>query len=85
MLFCGGIGGVSGWLGAFHIDNVKSRIQSDSFESPKYKSLLSLHKQLGARDVVRGFTPGFIRAFPVNAVTFITYEMTAKLLYGNNY
>ena len=26
LLFCGGIGGMSGWVGAFHIDNVKSRI-----------------------------------------------------------
>ena len=37
------------------------------------------------KDIVWGFTPGFIRGFPVNAITFITYEMTAKVLYGENY
>lgn len=82
MIFCGGIGGMSGWVGAFFIDNVKTRIQTDSFTNPKYKSLLTIHKKLGVKDVLKGFTPGFIRGFPVNAVTFLTFELTGKLLYG---
>ncbi len=81
MMFCGGIGGMCGWVGGFLCDNIKTRIQTDDFKNPKYKSLWNIPKQLGPKDVVRGFTPGFVRAFPVNAVTFIVFEISVKLIY----
>lgn len=43
-MICGAFGGAAGWIGGFTFDNVKSRIQSDSFVSPKYTSLLLIPK-----------------------------------------
>ncbi len=81
LLISGGVGGTGGWIGGFLIDNIKSRIQTDDFKKPKFKSLLNVHRQLGVKDVVKGFTPGFIRAFPVNAVTFTVFEIACMFLY----
>ena len=42
MMLCGGAGGSAAFATIFMIDNVKSRIQSDSFTNPKYPSLLKI-------------------------------------------
>lgn len=39
LLFSGGMAGITGWIGGCILDNIKSRIQSDSFVDPKYPSL----------------------------------------------
>ena len=39
LMISGAFGGAAGWVSAFTLDNVKSRIQSDSFVNPKYPSL----------------------------------------------
>ena len=84
LMISGGVGGCAGWLGGFLIDGIKSRVQTDSFTNPKYKSLWNVPKQLSLRDLSRGFTPGFIRAFPVNAITFVTFEIACNFIYGDH-
>jgi solute carrier family 25 carnitine/acylcarnitine transporter 20/29 len=74
-MFFGGMGGLSGWCAGFILDNIKSWIQTDSFENPKYKSLPDTIKQLTIKDMTKGFVPGFVRGFPVNAMTFLAYEV----------
>lgn len=83
LMFSGGIGGCAGWLGGFLVDGVKSRVQTDCFRDPKYKSLWNVPKQLSLRDLTRGFTPGFIRGFPVNAITFVTFEIACNFIYND--
>lgn len=37
LMTIGGCGGTAGWIIGYMLDNLKSKIQSDSFENPKYK------------------------------------------------
>ncbi len=77
-MFFGGMAGLSGWCSGFILDNIKSRIQTDSFDQPRYKSLPDTIRQLSVRDIAKGFVPGFVRGFPVNAATFLAYETAQK-------
>jgi len=82
LMTIGGIGGMSGWVGGCLIDNLKSKVQSDSFENPKYKDFADLRKVMTFRELSKGFSAGFIRAFPVNAITFYTFEVAMRGFYG---
>ena len=44
---------------------------------------MKIHKQLGIKDVSKGFTPGFVRGFPVNAITFLVFEFAKNALYDD--
>lgn len=81
LMSIGGIGGLSGWCSAFYIDNVKSKIQTDSFTNPKYPTWASLRPVLKWSELSKGFSAGFIRAYPVNAITFVVYEIAADMIY----
>ena len=85
MMTCGGIGGMAGWIGGCLIDNVKSKIQGDSLTDPKYKNARTLFRQLSYRELSKGFTVGLYRSYPVNVVTFCTYELSCMMLYGDKY
>ena len=84
LMICGGTAGVFGWCFGCIPDNIKSRVQSDSFSQPKYKGALDVFKKSSLNDLTKGFTVGFYRAFPVNACTFFTFEMAVKRLYKNS-
>lgn len=81
IMFYGGLTGTLAWNMIFLIDNVKSKIQSDSLANPYYNNLHAF-KHLGYRDFARGYLPGCIRSFPVNAITFLVYETAHRVLYG---
>lgn len=85
LMMCGGIGGMGGWFGGFMIDNIKSKIQSDSLTEPKYKNARTLARQLTLKEMCKGFTVGLYRSFPVNVVTFCTFELSCMMLYGDKY
>jgi len=80
----GGIAGYFLWLPTFPIDVIKSKIQADSIVNPKYKSISDAVKitwgEFGWRGFFKGFGPCMLRAAPVNATVFGTYELTIKLL-----
>jgi solute carrier family 25 carnitine/acylcarnitine transporter 20/29 len=80
MLFAGGLAGVSSWVVTYPIDFVKSRIQADGVNSrPMYTGAIDCIKKTyrseGYRAFFRGMNASLLRAFPVNAVTFVTVEI----------
>lgn len=88
LLTCGALGGLGMWLTCYPLDVVKSRIQADSLDPTKarYTGTLQCYKSILATEGIRGFyrglAPCLARAFPVNAITFLAYEMTMRLMGG---
>jgi solute carrier family 25 carnitine/acylcarnitine transporter 20/29 len=80
----GSAAGYSMWLTCYPIDIIKSRVQTDSFSSPKYTSaincLTTSVRAEGISCLFRGLTPCLLRAAPANAATFICFEYTMRLL-----
>ncbi|CAL8141381.1 unnamed protein product [Orchesella dallaii] len=74
----GGIAGTLSWWSIIPLDVIKSRIQGDSSEKPKYKGILHcgsvIMKTHGLKAFFHGFWPLSIRAFPVNGTTWLVYE-----------
>ena len=83
LMSIGGIGGISGWCSAFLIDNIKTKIQTDNFVNPKYPTYKSLRPVLTWAELSKGFSAGFIRAYPVNCITFVTYEIACDAIYND--
>ncbi|XP_075182424.1 solute carrier family 25 member 45 isoform X3 [Anomaloglossus baeobatrachus] len=78
MLFAGGCAGTIGWAAANPMDVIKSRLQMDGMQGVQYRGILDCIctsiKQEGLRVLCKGLTANSLRAFPVNAVTFLSYE-----------
>eukprot|EP01015_Nassula_variabilis_P034589 TRINITY_DN8548_c0_g1_i6.p1 TRINITY_DN8548_c0_g1~~TRINITY_DN8548_c0_g1_i6.p1 ORF type:complete len:320 (+),score=55.14 TRINITY_DN8548_c0_g1_i6:64-1023(+) len=85
--WCGGIAGVVFWTGCFPFDVIKTVIQVDDFNKPKYKSFVNcfqtLYAQRGFLGFYRGYIPCLLRAVPVNGVSFLVYESVLSQL-GRN-
>jgi len=81
----GGAAGMISWLSLYPIDVVKSRFQAE--DSSKYKSTWDCAMKSYRADGWRVFTQGMVstllRAFPTNAITFLTVEWVFRL--ANNY
>lgn len=65
------------------IDTVKSLVQTDSMEAPRYRGFLDGFKQALAKggggfrgflSLYRGLSPAVARAFVGNAALFLTFE-----------
>eukprot|EP00095_Tigriopus_kingsejongensis_P008085 maker-scaffold1604_size34042-snap-gene-0.14 protein:Tk08085 transcript:maker-scaffold1604_size34042-snap-gene-0.14-mRNA-1 annotation:"hypothetical protein DAPPUDRAFT_214129" len=71
----GGIAGVISWLSIMPLDVVKSMLQADNPQNPRYHSILQAYracvKQFGWRGFFRGSLAVSLRAFPVNGATFL--------------
>ena len=84
-LMAGGLAGVLSWSLIVPLDVVKSQIQAD-YTGAVYKSPLASARVVYAKSGIRGFYSGWlmicIRAFPVNAATFLLYVESASLLNG---
>ncbi|KAH3677228.1 hypothetical protein WICMUC_001809 [Wickerhamomyces mucosus] len=80
----GALAGYSMWFTSYPIDFVKSRLQTDNLESPKYKGSLDVIKDVwknqGPKGFFRGFLPTILRAGPANAATFCAFELTMRLI-----
>lgn len=78
MLVAGGLAGIASWVTATPLDVIKSRMQMDGLGRRAYRGLLdclvSSFRQEGPGVFFRGLTINSARAFPVNAVTFLSYE-----------
>lgn len=78
--------GYAMWFTAYPIDVVKSKMQTDSLnpKEQQYKGTLDCFKQIykanGIKGFFRGFTPTILRAAPVNACTFYTFELVIRYL-----
>ncbi|EAW74382.1 solute carrier family 25 member 45 [Homo sapiens] len=78
VLVAGGFAGIASWVAATPLDVIKSRMQMDGLRRRVYQGMLdcmvSSIRQEGLGVFFRGVTINSARAFPVNAVTFLSYE-----------
>ncbi|XP_012580727.1 PREDICTED: solute carrier family 25 member 45 isoform X2 [Condylura cristata] len=78
VLVAGGFAGITSWVAATPLDVIKSRMQMDGLTQRAYRGLLdcvlSSARQEGPGVFFRGLVINSARAFPVNAVTFLSYE-----------
>lgn len=80
----GGIAGVSLWTANFPIDSIKSRQQSSDYTNSPYKSFNHTAKVMlrekGLRGMYNGLLVCQVRAFVVNAMSFIVLENSMNYL-----
>lgn len=84
ILFAGGVAGVVTWAFATPMDVVKARLQMSGAGGREYSGVLhcirvSIREE-GVRVFFKGLLLNSLRAFPVNAVTFLSYESLMKML-----
>lgn len=83
-LLAGSIAGLAYWVPVFPCDNIKTRIQSDSLEKPKYKGFFNCLavtiKECGIKGIYRGLLPCALRSMPANAAGFLVFEETMSFI-----
>lgn len=81
ILLAGGVAGSLSWSAIYPLDVIKSRVQA---HPNRYAGMVDCYRRSVASDgyavLVRGLGATVMRAFPVNAVTFLMYELTMHLL-----
>ncbi|CAI2377458.1 unnamed protein product [Moneuplotes crassus] len=82
-MVAGGLSGLVIWTISFPFDAIKSYIQYHPGHRGTFRTARYIYRKYGAGKFYRGLAPCLIRAFPVNAIVFITYEETVSIL--NNY
>ena len=83
ILIAGGVAGVTTWSFATPMDVVKARLQMSGAGGRVYTGVLHCMRVSVREEGVRVFFKGLLlnglRAFPVNAVTFLSYERLMRL------
>ncbi|XP_006901507.1 PREDICTED: solute carrier family 25 member 45 isoform X2 [Elephantulus edwardii] len=78
VLVAGGIAGINSWVTATPLDVIKCRMQMDGMKGQVYRGVLdcmvSSIQREGPRVFFKGLAINSARAFPVNAITFLSYE-----------
>lgn len=85
VMLCGAVGGFGMWVPVYAIDVVKSKLQVDGFgPNQKYFGTMDCIRKTyaaeGLRGFFRGFMPCMLRAAPVNASTFLAFEMAMSVM-----
>lgn len=84
MCLFGGLAGYALWSSVYPVDVIKSNMQTDNYKKPKYansfQAAKSVYATYGPRGFMKGFLPTILRAAPANAVTFLMFEQTMRLL-----
>ncbi|XP_002662242.1 solute carrier family 25 member 45 [Danio rerio] len=82
VLAAGGVAGVITWACATPMDVVKARLQMSGGGGRVYSGVLNCItvsvREEGIRVFFKGLLLNSVRAFPVNAVTFLSYEMILR-------
>ena len=85
-LLSGGLAGLACWTTIYPIDYVKTLLQTDSLQNPKYKSatscMLEEFRTKPITSFLRGIEIMLARAFVVNAFGFMCFEMGKRLVYS---
>ncbi|CAH2351492.1 mitochondrial glycine transporter Ymc1p [[Candida] railenensis] len=80
----GGLSGYTLWIGIYPVDVIKSKLQTDSLTSPKYRGTVDVLRDVFAKQGIKGFYRGFVptilRAAPANGATFAAFEVTMRLI-----
>lgn len=63
----------------FPIDTIKTKIQADSFEHPKYKSMMECYRR-HKHELWNGYSAVLYRAIPVNIAICLTVEYSRQFL-----
>lgn len=88
LLLAGGFAGVLSWVGNIPFDVVKSRLQADNLENPRYSGywdcVRKSYRDEGWRVFWRGLPVTCLRAFPTNAITLCVYSTTMDALAAAN-
>lgn len=84
-MFAGGIAGMAGWTIGTPMDVIKARLQMDGARDLKrykgfYHCITETVRLEGAGVFFRSLGINWLRAFPVNMVVFVTYEVLTGLL-----
>ena len=81
ILAAGGVAGSLSWSAIYPLDVVKSRLQA---HPDRYRGMVDCFTRScraeGYGFLVRGLTATVMRAFPVNSVTFLMYELCMRVL-----
>lgn len=98
MAISGAVAGVVAWVSTFWADVIKTKIQATShFDDASnaggrgrkaslfWRTASHTYAQGGWRAFFVGVGPTVLRALPVNAVLFVTYEVTKDWLISNGY
>lgn len=84
VLIAGGCAGTVSWVLATPMDVVKARLQMDGLKGVTYHGILDCvltsARQEGPRVFLKGMALNCLRAFPVNAATFLGYESILKVI-----
>jgi solute carrier family 25 carnitine/acylcarnitine transporter 20/29 len=80
LLFAGGLAGTGAWAFSYPTDYIKSRVQADTSMNMRKVCKEIFIQERSLRTAYKGFVPTVLRAFPVNAVTFLAYEYVVRLL-----
>ncbi|XP_026506140.1 solute carrier family 25 member 45 isoform X3 [Terrapene carolina triunguis] len=84
VLVAGGCAGTASWTLATPMDVIKARLQMDGVKGVSYRGVLDCIRisvrHEGPQVFLKGLALNCIRAFPVNAVTFLSYENILKLI-----
>jgi len=79
----GGVGGTMYWAFNYPFDYVKTLMQTDNLENPKYKSTLQCFRDSYRAHGIGGFFKGYLicmmRSFPVNAAAIVTYRVMQRI------
>lgn len=83
-ILAGGVAGAMFWAPVYPTDVIKSVIQVDNYQSPKYKGTLDAGRKVfaseGVKGLYRGFGPAMARSIPANAACFVAYELVRETL-----
>ncbi|XP_048363420.1 solute carrier family 25 member 45 [Sphaerodactylus townsendi] len=83
VLLAGGFAGSVSWALATPMDVVKARLQMDGMKGKEYRGILhcvlTSARQEGLQVFLKSLALNSFRAFPVNAVTFLSYECILKI------
>ncbi|XP_075949153.1 solute carrier family 25 member 45 [Anarhichas minor] len=83
IMMAGGMAGVVTWAFATPMDVVKARLQMSGAGGREYTGVLHCmrvsYREEGARVFFKGLLLNSLRAFPVNAVTFLSYESLMRM------
>ncbi|KAJ8409097.1 hypothetical protein AAFF_G00241180 [Aldrovandia affinis] len=84
VMLAGGLAGVGGWTVGTPMDVIKARLQVDGMGKRKYLGFLHCItesvRQEGPGVFFKGLGLNCMRAFPVNMVVFVTYELLLGFL-----
>ncbi|XP_017266914.1 solute carrier family 25 member 45 isoform X2 [Kryptolebias marmoratus] len=84
ILMAGGVAGMASWAIATPMDVVKARLQMSGAGGRRYDGLLHCIRvsvrEEGVPVLFKGLLLNSVRAFPVNAITFLSYESLMKIL-----